>query len=161
MVLDSVSASAPCYKLERRRCLRRHGARYDARRVCPRNGRAGLSLIACPHCLLGARGGARWAHPRYRRQLGEGRTPDTGRGWASCISGLLVGEGVYGFAYIADTTYPPYWWGEIIVGAGLLCCVARRRFRRLYPAALAVVLTLVVAAALGRMAGLDPVASFP
>ena len=63
------------------------------------------------------------------------------------ISGLLVGEGVYGLAFIADTTYPPYWWGEMIVGIALLCWVSMRRFRRLYLAALAVVFTLVVAVA--------------
>lgn len=63
------------------------------------------------------------------------------------ISGLLVGEGVYGLAYIADTTYPPYWWAEMIVGIALLCWVWMRRFRRLYLAAFAIVVTSVAAAA--------------
>lgn len=40
------------------------------------------------------------------------------------MSGVLVGEGVYGLAYIADTTFPPYWWGEILVG--LSCCWSSR-----------------------------------
>jgi Family of unknown function (DUF6518) len=35
------------------------------------------------------------------------------------ISGVLIGEGVYGLTRIADTTYPPYWWGEVIVGVAL------------------------------------------
>ena len=54
------------------------------------------------------------------------------------ISGVLVGEGIYGLAYIADTTYPPYWWGEIIVGVALLTWVAVRRLRQRRAAALAV-----------------------
>lgn len=33
-------------------------------------------------------------------------------------AGVLVGEGVYGLLFIADTTYPPYWWGQMVVGCG-------------------------------------------
>lgn len=43
------------------------------------------------------------------------------------MSGVLIGEGLYGLAYIADTTFPPYWWGEAIVGIVLLCGVAWQR----------------------------------
>jgi hypothetical protein len=46
------------------------------------------------------------------------------------MSGVLIGEGVYGLAYIADTTYPPYWWGEAIVGVVLLFAVAWRRLEQ-------------------------------
>ncbi len=42
------------------------------------------------------------------------------------MSGVLIGEGVYGFTYISDTTYPPFWWGEAIVGVSLLAATARR-----------------------------------
>ena len=42
------------------------------------------------------------------------------------MSGILVGEGIYGLTQIADTTYPPYWWGEIVVGLILLIVGARR-----------------------------------
>ena len=42
------------------------------------------------------------------------------------VSGILVGEGIYGLTQIADTTYPPYWWGEIVVGLILLIVGARR-----------------------------------
>jgi Family of unknown function (DUF6518) len=43
------------------------------------------------------------------------------------VSGVLVGEGIYGLTRTADTTYPPYWWGEILVGLVLLLAVAWRR----------------------------------
>ena len=43
------------------------------------------------------------------------------------VSGILIGEGIYGLTQVADTTYPPYWWGEIVVGLILLLAVAWRR----------------------------------
>lgn len=43
------------------------------------------------------------------------------------MSGILIGEGLYGLAYLADTTFPPYWWGEAVVGVVLLCGVAWQR----------------------------------
>jgi hypothetical protein len=46
---------------------------------------------------------------------------------AGAMSGVLIGEGAYGLAYIADTTYPPYWWGSIGVGLALFLVVAVRR----------------------------------
>lgn len=46
---------------------------------------------------------------------------------AGAMSGVLVGEGVYGLTYVADTTYPPYWWGSIAVGVALLLLVAALR----------------------------------
>lgn len=33
------------------------------------------------------------------------------------VSGVLVGEGLYGLTRIADTTYPPYWWGRSSSGS--------------------------------------------
>ncbi len=56
--------------------------------------------------------------------------------------GLLVGEGAYGLAVIADTTYPPYWWAEVVSGVVLLAVLGAVRLRR--PGALA---AAVVAAA--------------
>lgn len=53
------------------------------------------------------------------------------------ISGVLIGEGVYGLLYIADTTYPPYWWGQIGAGLLLLGVVMVRRLRRPAAAGLA------------------------
>lgn len=32
------------------------------------------------------------------------------------MGGVLIGEEVYGLTYVADTTFPPYWRGEIVVG---------------------------------------------
>ena len=66
---------------------------------------------------------------------------------AGGMGGVLVGEGIYGLAYVADTTYPPYWWGEIAVGAALLCAIAVRRLRNWRPVALSVLVGLLVAAA--------------
>ncbi len=63
------------------------------------------------------------------------------------MGGVLVGEGVYGLAYIADTTYPPYWWGQIAVGVALLCAIAVGRLRSPPLVALSVAVGLVVAAA--------------
>jgi hypothetical protein len=63
------------------------------------------------------------------------------------MSGVLIGEGVYGLAYIADTTYPPYWWGEVIVGVVLLSGVAWRRLQGPGVAAIAVAMCAVTATA--------------
>ncbi len=62
------------------------------------------------------------------------------------LSGVLVGEGVYGLAYIADTTSPPYWWGQIGVGLTLLGVVVVRRLRRPAAAGLALVVAAATAA---------------
>ncbi|WP_433870464.1 DUF6518 family protein [Saccharopolyspora sp. CA-218241] len=62
------------------------------------------------------------------------------------ISGVLVGEGAYGLLHIADTTYPPYWWGEIVVGVLLLLAAHAWRFRRWSTTATAALLTAAVAA---------------
>jgi len=42
----------------------------------------------------------------------------------AAMSGVLVGEGAYGLAFVADTTYPPYWWGSIVAGLALLAWIA-------------------------------------
>ena len=53
------------------------------------------------------------------------------------MSGVLIGEGAYGLSYIADTTYPPYWWGSIGVGLTLLSVVAVQRLTGLQDRVLA------------------------
>lgn len=80
---------------------------------------------------------------------------------AGGISGLLVGEGVYGLAYIADSTYPPYWWTEVIVGVTLLIWTAIQRLRRPHLVALAAGLNLLVTAAFLVITQLDLIAFFP
>lgn len=67
---------------------------------------------------------------------------------AGGISGVLIGEGIYGLAYIADTTYPPYWWGSIVGGLVLLTVIAALRLRRPQAIALSAVIAALVAAAL-------------
>jgi hypothetical protein len=44
---------------------------------------------------------------------------------AGVMSGVLVGEGAWALASVADTTYPPYWWAEIVVGLVLLATLTR------------------------------------
>lgn len=77
------------------------------------------------------------------------------------MSGVLIGEGVYGLTTIADTTYPPYWWGEILIGVVLVGYVAARRLRQPRPIAVAIVCALVVAAAFVGVVGLDLISILP
>lgn len=91
------------------------------------------SVVAGP--MLGL--GAQWLR-RSRRSLAA-----LGAG---AMSGVLVGEGVYGLLYVADTTYPPYWWGEIVAGAILLGIAVGWRLRG-WSAAWGALITTVVAAA--------------
>jgi hypothetical protein len=66
---------------------------------------------------------------------------------AGLVGGLLIGEAIYGLVVIADTTYPPYWWGQLAVGLLVLGGIvsARRLEGRVALAAVAV--TAVVATA--------------
>jgi hypothetical protein len=64
---------------------------------------------------------------------------------AGVISGVMIGEGAYGLAFIADTTYPPYWWGETVAGAGLL--VAFTLVRKVRPADVATALAVAAVSA--------------
>jgi hypothetical protein len=66
---------------------------------------------------------------------------------AGALSGVLVGEGVYGLTFVSDTTYLPYWWGEIAVGVFLLLAVARRRSLGIRAVALSVGVAALVAVA--------------
>lgn len=66
---------------------------------------------------------------------------------AGVVSGVLVGEGIYGLTRIADTTFPPYWWGEILVGLALLLVVVWKRLVGLRTIVASVALTTVVALA--------------
>ena len=80
---------------------------------------------------------------------------------AGGISGLLVGEGIYGLVEIADSTYPPYWVVEILVGLSLLIWASARRIRRAELVALAVTVTAVTAAAFVLVFRLNLIAFFP
>ncbi len=77
------------------------------------------------------------------------------------ISGILIGEGVYGLSTIADTTYPPYWRGQIVVGVLILASVAVRRPRHLRRVTVAVVCSLLVAASFVAVYRLDLISLFP
>ncbi|MDA3642708.1 DUF6518 family protein [Saccharopolyspora indica] len=63
------------------------------------------------------------------------------------VSGVLIGEGAYGLIYIADTTSPSYWWGQIVVGLVLLVAVSAWRLRSWRTTALGALTTAVVAVA--------------
>ena len=76
---------------------------------------------------------------RFRRDL----LAATGVG---LMSGILVGEGIYGLTQIADTTYVPYWWGEIAAGL-LLLVVGAGRLVGIRAIALSVGVTGLAAAA--------------
>ena len=66
---------------------------------------------------------------------------------AGGMGGVLIGEGVYGLAYIADTTYAPYWWGSIVAGIALLAVIGALRLRRPLPVLLSVAVAGTVVAA--------------
>jgi hypothetical protein len=62
-------------------------------------------------------------------------------------AGVLIGEGVYGLRYIADTTYRPFWWGEIVLGVALLGVLGGIRLRSARRVALSLCVALAVSAA--------------
>jgi hypothetical protein len=80
---------------------------------------------------------------------------------AGGISGVLVGEGIYGLRYIAGTTYPPYWWAEIVVGVVFLVWAAAQRLRRPNLIAIAAGVNLLIAAAYVVVARQDLISLFP
>jgi hypothetical protein len=82
--------------------------------------------------------GAHWVRSGHRTLAALG---------AGGMGGVLVGEGVYGLAYVADTTYLPYWWGQIAFGVALLCTIAVGRLRSPPLVALSVAVCLVMTAA--------------
>lgn len=92
------------------------------------------ALVAGP--LLGL--SAHWVRSRAPALSGLG---------VGVIAGVLIGEGVYGLTYIADTTYPPYWVVEAVVGVAFLVAFAIRRPRRMKDTAISV-LSMVATAAL-------------
>ena len=90
------------------------------------------AVIAGP--LLGV--GAHWV------KTGNGAAAAGGIGM---MSGVLIGEGAYGLTYIADTTYPPYWLGEVVVGVTLLALVVLARLERRSNVAAALAATALTA----------------
>jgi len=75
---------------------------------------------------------------------GQGLRPAVGIG---AMSGVLVGEGVYGLRFISDSTSPVYWWCEILVGVILAALVVMRQSRRARSAAVAAAAGALAAAA--------------
>src|SRR5262249_30582516 len=79
-----------------------------------------------------------WANRRRDARAGLG---------VGAISGVLIGEGIYGLAFIADTTYMPYWWGETVAGVVLGACLVARRPSSLRNAGAAVTVAALTAVA--------------
>jgi hypothetical protein len=65
---------------------------------------------------------------------------------AGAMSGVLVGEGVYGLLTIAGTTSPVYWTGSVVAGVALLAWAVAARFPRVRPALTAAATCAVTAA---------------
>lgn len=62
------------------------------------------------------------------------------------LSGILIGEGVYGLTVIAATTSPVFWWAAIVAGVTLLVAVAARRLRGIRSRIVLVAVAAVTAA---------------
>jgi hypothetical protein len=78
---------------------------------------------------------------------------------AGLIGGLLIGEAVYGLVVIADTTHPPYWWGELVAGVLVLGGVALSRRLEGRAVLAAVAVAAVVATAFFVVYRMDLIAS--
>ena len=89
---------------------------------------------------------------------GQGLLPAVGIG---AMSGVLVGEGVYGLRFIDDTTSPVYWWGEILVGVILAAWVVLRNPRRSQAAAVAAGVCVLTAASFVAVYSQDLITAFP
>lgn len=76
------------------------------------------------------------------------------------VSGLLVGEGLYGLTIVATTTPAGYWWGSITVGVALLVWAVVRRFPRLPSALAAVAVSALVSAVFPLVYSLDLISLF-
>lgn len=89
---------------------------------------------------------------------GEGGRPAVGVG---AMSGVLIGEGVYGLTEIADTTYAPFWLGEAVVGVVLAAWVVSRSPKRLHTAVVAVAVASLTAVAFVVVYSQDVIAVLP
>jgi hypothetical protein len=94
----------------------------------------------------------------YWVRRGQGVRPGIGIG---LMSGVLIGEGIYGLSYISGTTYRPYWWGESIAGAILAVCLLAWVPWRPRNAAIATVVSAVTAVAFVVVYGADLIAVLP
>jgi hypothetical protein len=62
--------------------------------------------------------GAAWSQGQDERKAGAG---------VAALAAILVGEAIFGLTYIADSTSPVYWTGQLLVGLGLVATVGWRR----------------------------------
>jgi hypothetical protein len=80
---------------------------------------------------------------------------------AGVISGVLIGEGIYGLTRIADTTYPPYWWAEVIVGVAIGAIALARAPRTPLNTGVGIATAAVTATAFVLVYGQDLIAVLP
>ncbi len=90
----------------------------------------------------------------------SGRAPRPAVG-VGVMSGVLIGESIYGLTFIAGTTYPPYWWGEVVAGVLLVVWIVSRGPDRLQSATVTVVLAALTAAAFLVVYSQDLIAVLP
>ena len=74
------------------------------------------------------------------------------------VSGVVIGEGIYGLTQIANTTYPPYWWGQILAGSALLGFVVWRRLQGVRAIAIAMAVAALAAVSFVFIYGQGPLA---
>jgi Family of unknown function (DUF6518) len=77
------------------------------------------------------------------------------------MSGVLIGEGIYGLTFIADSTYALYWWGETVTGVLLAARVVSRGPDRLQTAVVAIAVGTLMAAAFLIVYSQDLIAVLP
>jgi hypothetical protein len=77
------------------------------------------------------------------------------------MSGVLIGEGIYGLTLIADSTYAQYWWGETVTGVLLAAWVVSRGPDRLQTAVVAIAVGTLTAAAFLIVYSQDLIAVLP
>lgn len=77
------------------------------------------------------------------------------------MGGVLIGEGIYGLTFIADTTYAPYWWGETVTGVLLAAWVVSRGPDCLKKATVAAAVGALTAAAFLVVYSQDLIAVLP
>jgi Family of unknown function (DUF6518) len=77
------------------------------------------------------------------------------------MSGILIGEGIYGLTFIADTTYAPYWWVETATGILLAAWVLSRGPDRLQKAPVTAAVGALTAAAFLVVYSQDLIAVLP
>ncbi|MEU0240504.1 DUF6518 family protein [Nocardiopsis sp. NPDC006198] len=76
------------------------------------------------------------------------------------LSGVLIGEGVYGHLVVAETTSVAYWSASVAAGLAFLVWACARRFPARRPVLTSVAVTAVVGGAFVAVYGMNPIQWF-